>query len=509
MKHVFLAVFGLLLTKVVVAQSGPTYAGSVAGIIYQNCTKCHNTGGIAPFALESYGQAVNNAEPIKAAVSNRHMPPWPPDPTFKHFANERILSQAQIDSIVAWVDAGTPRGNAATEPAVPVFTSNTQMAYPIDTLYRLPTYTISSNLDLYRCFVVPAGVSVQKFLRGIEVVAGNAAVVHHMLLFTDTTGICRQLDAADPEPGYVSFGGTGSDASVLVQGWAPGSGPMQFPAEFGMRVTSRTDFVLQIHYAPGSLNLKDSSYFRLSYAPAGTTKRLVYNAPILNHTTNLLNGPLALAPNTKKEFRARFTLPFKVTLMSVFPHAHLICQNWKVYALRPSALADTIPIIKIPEWHFHWQGYYTFLKPVVLEPLMRLEARAWYNNTSSNPYNPFNPPRQIVEGENTTDEMYLVYFTFTPYETGDENLALTVTSGVQKAQTTVLWHVRDGYLMGPAGATAQSWELRSMDGKLLQYGPPTAQIPLASQPAGTYLLYVQDKKGAVQALRIPGGGVGW
>jgi mono/diheme cytochrome c family protein len=485
------------------AQSGPTYAGSVAGILYQNCTSCHHTGGIAPFPLESYASAVPRAASIKDAVLERHMPPWPPDPGYSRFHGERTLTKAQIDSIVAWVDAGTPRGNAATEPPVPVFSDESKLTYPADTLFQLPTYTIITNQDLYRCFLLPAGVSVQKFIRGIELVAGNKEVVHHMLLYADTTGLCRQLDAADPGPGYTNFGGTGSSTSTLITGWAPGADPVQFPAGFGMRITPRTDLIVQIHYAPGSLNQKDSTYFRLSFAPPGTTKRLVYNAPILNYVTNMVNGPLQIEANQKKVFMERFTSPIKATLMSVFPHAHLVCSNWKVYGIKPIT-RDTLPIIKIPDWHFHWQGYYTFQKPFIMEPGMRLEAQALYDNTTDNPDNPYNPPRTIVAGENTTDEMMLVYFTFAGYQAGDENLDLNVTSAPKRIQQPRLWWLKNGYVTGVQGQQPDTWELRGTDGRLLLHGVGSRPVPLAQQAEGVYLLYVQDRLG-MQALRVLGG----
>src|ERR1051325_2660245 len=97
----------------------PTWSKDVAPIIYQNCTKCHNAGGLAPFTLESYDDAALRMYDIRDRVSHKIMPPWPPVASYRHFANERVLRQGQIDTIVSWVDAGVPKGNLEEAPPVP------------------------------------------------------------------------------------------------------------------------------------------------------------------------------------------------------------------------------------------------------------------------------------------------------------------------------------------------------------------------------------------------------
>jgi len=50
-----------------------------------------------------------------------------------------------------------------------------------------------------------------------------------------------------------------------------------------------------------------------------------------------------------------------------------------------------------------------------------------YDNTSNNPFNPSNPPVNVSEGEATTDEMMMIYFTYTGYQPGDENIIIDST----------------------------------------------------------------------------------
>jgi len=49
---------------------------------------------------------------------------------------------------------------------------------------------------------------------------------------------------------------------------------------------------------------------------------------------------------------------------------------------------------------------------------------ATYDNTSGNPHNPNTPPQTICGGFNTTDEMFVIYYLYTMYQNGDENLDL-------------------------------------------------------------------------------------
>jgi hypothetical protein len=81
---------------------------------------------------------------------------------------------------------------------------------------------------------------------------------------------------------------------------------------------------------------------------------------------------------------------------------------------------DTIPMIRINNYDFDWQGFYFFKRIIKLSTGYRIEAKCRYDNTSNNPFNPNSPPLQVCDGLNTSDEMMLVYFHFLNYQAGDE-----------------------------------------------------------------------------------------
>ncbi|MEN9611031.1 MAG: hypothetical protein RLZZ628_1845 [Bacteroidota bacterium] len=403
----------------------PNWAENIAPILYKNCAKCHQPNGVAPFSLLTYDDAYRNRSGIKTSVVSKTMPPWSPDPNYNHFANERILSNADIMAITTWVNAGAPQGNLANAPTPPTFAVGGDIVNP-DLVLTIPTYTVNTATDLYRCFVLPSKLVGDRFITSLEVIPGNRRIVHHVLAFQDSTNTPAQLDAADPAPGYTNYGGVGSSAAQLVTGWVPGQGAINYPQGMGIRLTSGTNLVLQVHYPSGIVNQRDSTKIVLKFAPANATVRELYVKPILAHVPYFLtNGPLEIPANQTKTFIEKLVLPRDGSFLSIAPHMHLIGRRTKVFAVTPKG--DTTRLINIPDWDFNWQGAYTFRKVMKLTVGTTLFAEAFYDNTSNNPYNPNNPPQLVVRGEGTKDEMMLNYFTFMEYRAGDENIVLDST----------------------------------------------------------------------------------
>ncbi|MFN8143589.1 MAG: T9SS type A sorting domain-containing protein [Bacteroidia bacterium] len=396
-----------------------TWSGSVANIIYSNCSKCHNANGIAPFTLMSYQDAVDNASDIVDAVNDKSMPPWPPDENYSGFAHQRVLSVQEVNEINAWMNNGTPRGDSLQEPSAPVFSGIAQLTNP-DLIVQIPPYTVNTpNTDLYRCFVLPTGISLHKYITALEAIPGNRSVVHHVLIYSDTSSVPAQLDAADPQPGYTNFGGTGSAYSKLIGVWVPGQEAEYLPNGMGIGMDANSSIILQIHYPRGIVNQVDSTQIRFQLT-SNFQREVSIDAP-LNHYA-LDNGPLFIPANQTRTFTAHYQVGFDITALAVGPHMHLIGRSIRSYGVTPAN--DTIPFIDIPEWDFHWQGMYHFPRLLKIPNGTTLYSSAFYDNTINNPENPNNPPQPVYVGEATTDEMMLVFFSYTYYLPGDENVIL-------------------------------------------------------------------------------------
>jgi len=178
---------------------------------------------------------------------------------------------------------------------------------------------------------------------------------------------------------------------------------------------------VQIHYAPSPVSDTDRSSLNIFFAQGTVTRQAITYAANPYDFPNGANS-FVIQPNATPTFRAIRRVPYDISLMSVYPHAHLLGKSWKTYAVTPRN--DTLPLIKIDDWDFNWQGSYTFPKFVKIPALSNIIVEGTYDNTTNNPLNPSNPPRLVTWGESTTDEMFLNYITYVPYVTGDENRAL-------------------------------------------------------------------------------------
>src|SRR5207248_3129000 len=77
-----------------------------------------HAGAIAPMSLVTYEEARPWARSIKQKVTAREMPPWYID---RHigitkFKDDPSLTDAEIATIVKWVDSGAPAGSPADMP---------------------------------------------------------------------------------------------------------------------------------------------------------------------------------------------------------------------------------------------------------------------------------------------------------------------------------------------------------------------------------------------------------
>lgn len=416
------AFIAFAITGLSLSAQNPVWATDVAPIVYANCTKCHNPNGIAPFSLLTYNDAANNATNMAQAVGARTMPPWPPDSSYSRFCNERILSQSEIQTIVDWANNGMPSGNLSQAPPAPTYSGNAELTNP-DAVIQMPAYTVNTATDLYRCFVMNSGISTTEYITKIEVIPGNRNIVHHVLIYQDQANTCVNLDNNDPGPGYTWFGDVGSSTATLVAGWVPGQSVYELPANMGIKLLPNTHIIMQVHYPGGTVNQVDSTQVRFTFS-TGLVREVFLN-PVINHVSSITNGPLYIPADSVKTFHAQETATLNASIISAAPHMHLIGKSIYNFAIDPSN--DTIPLIRINNWDFHWQGFYTFRQPIHIPYGSEIHAYATYDNSDNNPNNPNSPPEDVHVGEATTDEMFIVYYAYLVYQLGDENIIIDST----------------------------------------------------------------------------------
>jgi hypothetical protein len=279
--------------------------------------------------------------------------------------------------------------------------------------------------DDYKVFVLPTNLKENKILRAVEFRAGNNKVVHHVRLAYETKGAARTKDAQTPEMGYDGFGGFNVPVDGSFDTWTPGKNVLQLPENIGHTLPANSDLLLQVHYAPTSAPATDRSSVNLFFKETSNLRPVKSFGMIHFH---LSGGPASfqIPANTIKKFYAKRVTSQDMSVISIYPHAHLLCRNWEAYATTPAG--DTIRLIKINDWNYKWQGDYTLPKMLKIPSGSTVHAYATYDNTTNNPLNPSNPPQLAVLGESTLDEMYVFGFTYLDTQAGDENISLVPNS---------------------------------------------------------------------------------
>ena len=400
-----LSAFAAVSLHAAAADAPVTFTKNIAPLIFENCTQCHRTGEVGPFPLTNFAEVKKKAETIATALGDRVMPPWRADEGAEKFHDARVLKPEQIALFEQWVKAGTPEGEAKDLPPLPKYPAGWMLGEPDLVLKPAQSYEVAAEgRDVYQAFVLPTTFPTDRYVSAVQVRPGNAAVVHHVLLFLDTSGRARELDAASPEPGYVSFGGPGFLPNGSLGGWAPGSFPRHLPEGVGMRLPKGADVVMQVHYHRTGKAETDATQIGIYFAKEPVEKRMrVF--PIRARKLSIPAG------ESKYETEGWLPIPADVTLQGIIPHMHLIGKEMTVTARLPDGAEKKL--IHVPDWNFNWQMNYRFIEPVKLPRGTMLHLTARFDNSEANPRNPSKPPRDVRRGEGTADEMCMAFLAYT------------------------------------------------------------------------------------------------
>ena len=408
MRHALASLF----VFAVVASAETTYTRDVARIIQVKCQQCHRPNDVAPFALMSYDDAVTYAADIKTSLNNKTMPPWKPVPGFNNFADSFALTDDERNTMLAWIDGGTPLGDMADMPdPQPVSTSAWQLGDP-DLILTMPEYTPPPRAtDTYRCFTLPSGLTENRFIAAAQALPGNPQITHHVLLFLDETGQSEKLNGADGQPGYTCFGGAllttvaGGDIldSTLLGGWAPGARTRRLPEDIGIPIPKGARVVMQVHYHPAGREGSDKTQLGVWFADTAKIKHRLLNIPVVNDKFVIPAGAASYTVNAS----LAVPLGLSAKAITVAPHMHNLGRQIKVEVEDSSGTRR--PVIYIDNWDFNWQGFYVPSEPVTLPSRSTVRVTAVYDNSDGNPKNPNNPIVPVGWGERTTDEMCLAF----------------------------------------------------------------------------------------------------
>jgi mono/diheme cytochrome c family protein len=388
-----------------------TFSRHIAPILYKNCAECHRPNQVAPFSLLTYDDAKKRDRMIAYVTAKRRMPPWKAEPGYGEFEDARSLSDDELSLIRQWVDAGSPAGDLSELPAVPKFHDGWALGEP-DLVVTMPEpYTIpAEGPDIYRCFVFPLNLDKDTYVRAAEFRPGNRRVVHHSLLFIDSNGVGRKLDAKEPGQGYTRVGGPGFMPAGSLDGWAPGTTVRPLPDGVGWFVRRGSDLVIQTHFHPTGKVEQEQSSIGLYFCKTRPEKQS-FTLPILSREIDIPPG------EANHVVRASLTIPSDATSIGVIPHAHLLGRELKATYTLPDGATRWLVWIK--DWDFNRQDHYRYKEPIDLPRGTRIDIEYTYDNSAANPRNPNRPPKRVQWGEQTNDEMCILFLQFVPRSAKD------------------------------------------------------------------------------------------
>ena len=451
-----------LFPAAVLAQAPvPSFGKDIAPILYAKCAMCHRPGEVAPMSLMSYNETRPWARAIKAKVVTRQMPPWYAEGDPGKWLNDRRLSQGEINKIVAWVDAGAPRGNDSDIPPPPKFAQgwNHPSGRPPDIIIEAPEMKVPAEGESPWQFVfVKVPFKGDTWVEAAQVVPGNRAVVHHVLVLSMTLPPNTELDAEGrvkpPPGGFPNPGATppsgpppngaappGETPRARTQpagnaipgggdgfsaGWEPG---VDAAVTYGPGVADRisgTHLLFNLHYQANGHATTDKTRLGLwlqkgpvSYATTGTGTGLGQETFIVNGkeltgrytaqvTTDILPPGLKTIPDIpagSDNYRLTALLPINqdMVLYSIQPHMHLRGKSMKYTAVYPDGKEEEL--LNVPHYDFNWQIVYNFAKPVTLPAGTTVRVEARWDNSVNNKYNP-RPDQVVYWGEQSWDEMF-------------------------------------------------------------------------------------------------------
>ncbi len=372
------------------ADSEVTYANHIATVLNKNCVFCHRAGQIAPFPLTSYDETVGWAEMIREVTSEQRMPPWHADPKFGHFRNDARLSDEEKELIVKWVDAGAPAGDLSQAPAPPKFAEGWQIPKPDEVIYMAdePYEVPASGSVEYQRFVVDPGWTEDKWVRSIECVPGNPAVVHHIIVYL-------------VPPGVTPSGQAGRLRSNWLGAFAPGLRQVPLPEGYARYVQKGSKLMFELHYTANGTPQKDRSYAGFGFADPKTVKKEVAVQNAGNFAFKIPPGD----PNY--EVDSEFVFRQNALLMSVAPHMHLRGKDFLYELIYPDGKQETV--LWVPNYDFGWQTTYELAEPKYVPRGTKLHCVAHFDNSSDNLANP-DPTKEVGWGEQTWEEMMFGWF---------------------------------------------------------------------------------------------------
>lgn len=391
-------------------------------------------------SLLTYQEARPWAKAIRGAVASRKMPPWFADARYGRFANDPSLTQAEIDTLVHWAEEGAAEGDPRDLPSLLSWPEGGWQIQP-DVVVSLPAFRVPARGTVEWIYVkVPSGFAKDTWVTSIEILPGDASVLHHAGVFfkprasnekdvgkydvkygehfwsevrRDEAGVSKPGEGFDTgrfvrasgEPLTVdALAGLGTVAAVYVPGFRAMDYRRYHAAQL---IPGRTDLMIQLHYTPNGKEVTDVTRIGVTLAKEPPRRRFVTYSPQPPDISNPevfripAGDPNWKSPPVDGVFRS------DAELVWFLPHMHLRGKDMMYTLTHPGGKSEVV--LNVPRYDFGWQIGYDAASPIPVTRGTRLHADAHFDNSANNRANP-DSTRDAYGGTQTWEEMMVPFF---------------------------------------------------------------------------------------------------
>jgi hypothetical protein len=360
----------------------PTFNQNVAPILYANCVICHRPGEVAPMSLMTFADARPWARAMKVRVLAREMPPWYADPQFGDFRNKPAITQADIETLTAWADAGAPEGDGAPPPPpdfgdgwsklmnrAPDQVIDAPIEFEVPGPGEVPTFTVWSKLPFRD----------DRFVEALQLAPTNRHVVHHASLSLGDLPPKTKLGQATLWPGGpvltgVPLFGDGQPYRVASNEefgyplvfYVPGGGFLRFPQGVAKRLRRGQYLSWGMHYMGHGMAEKTRMRLGVWFAKRGVhhevqtmtanLRRIVDGKELVPDARGRVQIPNIPRHAENWTITGLITFPDDVTLYSMWPHMHYRGKDMTFTLVRPNGREETL--LRVPNYNPGWQITY-------------------------------------------------------------------------------------------------------------------------------------------------------
>ena len=366
-----------------------TFTKDVAPILQRSCQVCHRPNNMAPMSLMTYQEARPWARSIKQRVMTREMPPWHIDRNIgiQEFKNDPALSDEEINTIVKWVDSGAVQGSPADMPPPREF--DVHGAWRIgdgepDFIVTSPPHTVPAEAgDWWGDYIVPSGLTEDRYIKAIQTKAGDLRVVHHALTYMVT----------DPEAPTDD-----NSNDFFLNEYAVGKNADTYPDDTGKLLKAGSRIRFSFHYHAIGEEVTDQTELGFVFYPKGYDPKHQLYSRQLGRAGEL---DIPAGKIARHDGYTRMNLPGKLTGFQ--PHMHFLGKRQCLELIYPN---NTTEMVNCANFDFNWHIVYNYQDHV--QPIYpagtTLHVISYHDNTAAHRGN-LDPKNWTGGGNRTIDEM--------------------------------------------------------------------------------------------------------